>query len=148
LVAKQNIELPDAFLKRWLIDRHSDKFTNENVDDTYENEARYLKNHLFEEKVLGEDGVKVEEDDIMAAAINYTKSMFGAYGNAGISDEMLVSIVEPSMKKEDYRSKMINLAVSQKVREVIKTKITIADQQVSSEEFYKIVAEHNQKHHH
>lgn len=148
LVAKQNIELPDAFLKRWLIDRHADKFTTENVDENYSNEANYLRNHLFEEKVLGEAGVKVEEADIKEAALNYTRSMFGAYGTAGISDEMLEGIIEPSMKKEDYRSRMINLAVSQKVRDVIKSKVKIEEKEVSSEEFFKLVAEHNDKHHH
>lgn len=148
LVAKQNIELPDAFLKRWLIDRHADKFNMENVDENYGNEARYLKNHLFEEKVLSTAGVKVEESDIKAAALNYTRSMFGAYGTNGLSDEMLESMIEPSMKKEDYRSRMINLAVSQKVRDIIKSKVTIEEKPVSSEEFFKLVAEHNENHHH
>jgi trigger factor len=147
LVAKQNITLPDSFLKRWLMDRHADKFTAENVDHNYEHEAQYLRNHLFEEKVLSSAGVKVEEADIKAAALNYTRSMFGAYGNSGLNDELLESIVGPSLQKEDYRSKMINLAVSQKVREVLKTKVSVATQEVSSEEFFKIVAEHNEKHH-
>jgi hypothetical protein len=42
---------------------------------------------------------------------------------------------------------MINLAVSQKVREVLKSKVSVNTQQVTSEEFFKIVAEHNEKHH-
>lgn len=147
LVAKQNITLPDAFLKRWLIDRHADKFNTENVDQNYENEAKYLKNHLFEEKVLSTAGVKVEEADIKAAALNYTRSMFGAYANSGLNDEMLESIVGPSLQKDDYRSKMINLAVSQKVREVLKSKVKVNTQMVSSEEFFKIVSAHNEAHH-
>lgn len=148
LVAKQNIELPDAFLKRWLIDRHEDKFNTENVEENYSNEANYLRNHLFEEKVLSDAGIKVEDADIKLAALNYTRSMFGAYGTAGISDEMLEGIIEPSMKKEDYRSRMINLAVSQKVREVIKSKVKIEEKEVSSEEFFELVAKHNQEHNH
>lgn len=148
IVAKQHIELPDEFLKRWLIDRHPDKFNAENVDANYVHEANYLRNHLFEEKLLSENNVKVEEADIKQAAINYTKNMFGAYGNSGISDEMLESIIEPSMKKEEYRSRMINLAVSNKVREVLKSKVTIETKSVSSEEFFKLVQDHNALHHH
>lgn len=148
LVAKQNIELPDAFLKRWLIDRHGDKFNAENVDEAYTAEARSLRGHLFEEKVLVDSNVKVEEADIKAAALNYTRQMFGAYGNAGLSDEMLESIIEPSMKKDDYRSRMINLAVSQKVREILRSKVTIEEKQVSMDEFNKIVTDHNEQHHH
>lgn len=147
LVAKQNIQLPDAFLKRWLIDRHADKFTPENVDQNYEQEATYLRNHIFEEKVLSTAGAKVEESDIKAAAMNYTRSMFGAYATTGLNEEMLESIVGPSLQKDDYRSRMINLAVSQKVREVLKTKVTVKTAQVSADDFFKIVAEHNEKHH-
>jgi hypothetical protein len=129
------------------MDRHADKFTAENVEHNYEHEAQYLRNHLFEEKVLSGAGVKVEEADIKAAALNYTRSMFGAYGNSGLNDELLESIVGPSLQKEDYRSKMINLAVSQKVREVLKSKVSVSTKEVSSEAFFKIVAEHNGKHH-
>lgn len=148
MVAKHNIQLPDDFLKRWLMDRHNDKFTAENVDQNYIHEANYLRNHLFEEKVLNENNTKVQEEDIRAAAINYTKSMFGAYGNAGLSDEMLWSIVEPSLKKDDYRSRMINIAISNKVREVIKSKITVEDKPVDADTFFKLVADHNANHHH
>ena len=148
VVAKQQIILPDSFLKRWLIDRHPDKFNADNVEQNYQHEAAYLRNHLFEEKLLSENNVKVEEADIKQAAINYTKNMFGAYGNTGISDEMLASIVEPSMKKEEYRSRMINLAVSNKVREVLKSKVTIEAKSVSADDFIKLVQEHNSKHHH
>jgi trigger factor len=149
LVAKQNITLPDEFLKRWLVDRHADKFNADNVEHNYQHEAEYLRKHLFEEKVLSENNVQVGEEEIKQAAISYTKSMFGAYGGAnGLSDEMLLSIVEPSLKKEDYRSRMINLAVSNKVREIVKGKITIETKEIDNDTFVKIITEHNQKHHH
>jgi trigger factor len=147
LVEKHQIQLPDEFLKRWLIDRHADKFNTDNVEHGYLHEAEYLRNHLFEEKVLSENNAKIEEADIKQAALNYTRQMFGAYGNAGISDEMLESIVEPSMKKEDYRSRMINLAVSQKVRTLVKDMITIETKSVSVDEFNKLITDHNHKHH-
>jgi hypothetical protein len=54
LVAKHNITLPDAFLKRWLIDRHADKFNQDNIEEGYIPEANYLKNHILEEKILSD----------------------------------------------------------------------------------------------
>jgi len=148
LVAKQHIPLPDSFLKKWLIDRHADKFNPENVDHNYEHEAEYLRNHLFEEKILADNGVKIEENDIREAAINYTKSMFGAYGTSGLNDELLNSIIEPSLKKEDYRSKMINLAVSNKVRNIAKSLVSVEMKELTADEFTAIISEHNSKHHH
>jgi trigger factor len=147
LVAKHNIELPDAFLKRWLLDRYTDKFTAENIDEAFIPEANYLRNHILEEKILIENNIKVEEDEIKTAAINYTKQMFGAYGNQGLSDDLIMSIVEPQLQKEDFRSRMINMAVREKVNSFILNAITIDTKEVSSEEFFQIMESHNKKHH-
>ncbi|MFI5221331.1 MAG: trigger factor [Bacteroidia bacterium] len=149
LVDKHHISLPDDFLKRWMMDRHADKYNPENIDHGYIHEAEYLRNHLFEEKVLAENNVKVEDSDIREAAVNYTRSMFGAYGGgAGLNEELLNSLIEPNLKKEEYRSRMINIAVSNKVRNLVKSKVTIEEKEVSPEEFAKISAEHDSKHHH
>ncbi len=148
IVAKHNITLPDAFLQRWLKDRYSDKFNDENMIEAYKPEANYLRNHLLEEKILQNNNIKVEEEDIRAAAIEYTKSMFGQYGmGSQINDELIMSMVEPSLKKDDYRSKMINSAVKKKVNTFIKSQITIDEKEISLDEFNKIVEEHNHLHH-
>ncbi len=148
LVAKHNITLPDAFLKRWLIDRHADKFNQDNIEEGYIPEANYLKNHILEEKILLSAGIKIDEADIRDAAFAYTKNMFGAYGNQGISDEVMMSIVEPQLKKEDFRSRMINVAARTKVNEYILNTVTIKTKAVPTEEFNQIISQHNNKHHH
>jgi trigger factor len=148
LVAKHNITLPDAFLKRWLIDRHADKFNQDNIEEGYIPEANYLKNHILEEKILLSAGIKIDEADIRDAAFAYTKNMFGAYGNQGISDEVMMSIVEPQLKKEDFRSRMINVAARTKVNEYILNTVTIETKAVPTEEFNQIISQHNNKHHH
>lgn len=148
LVAKHNIELPDAFLKRWLLDRYNDKFNADNIDTAYIPEANYLRNHILEEKIMLANEIKVEESEIRDAAFDYTRQMFGAYGNQGLSDELLMSIVEPQLKKDDFRSRMINMAVRQKVNNWLLNTIQIDVKEVSSEEFYKIMEAHNHQHHH
>ena len=147
LVAKHNIELPDAFLKRWLMERHADKFTQDNLEEAYKPEANYLKNHILEEKIMVTNNIKVDDEDIKAAAMAYTKQMFGAYGNQGLSDDILMSIVEPQLQKEDFRSRMINMAVRDKVNSWLLNTITIENKEVSMDEFNKIMETHNHKHH-
>ncbi len=147
LVAKHNIELPDAFLKRWLLDRYADKFNADNIEEAYIPEANYLKNHILEEKIMLTNNIKVEEAEIRDAAVAYTQQMFGAYGNQGLSEELIMSIVEPQLKKDDFRSRMINMAVREKVNAFLLDSITVETKEVSSEEFYKIMEAHNSKHH-
>lgn len=147
LVAKHNVTLPDEFLKRWLMDRYADKFNTENIETAYLPEANYLKNHLVEEKIMTANEIKIEEADIRAAAVEYTKQMFGGYSMSGLNEDLINQLIEPSLKKEDYRSKMINSAVKIKVNATVKSLITIEEKEVSKEEFMKIVEEHNHAHH-
>ncbi|MBC7381737.1 MAG: trigger factor [Bacteroidia bacterium] len=147
LVAKHKIELPDAFLKRWLIDRHADKFNSENVEMAYLPEAKYLRNHIFEEKILVSNGIKIDEEEIKQVALAHTKNMFSSYGNQGISDELLMSIVEPQLKKEDFRSRMINVASRARVNEYLMNTLTIEPKEISVEDFIKVMEIHNHKHH-
>lgn len=147
LVAKHNVTLPDEFLKRWLMDRYADKFNAENVEEAYKPEANYLKNHLVEEKIMKAADIKIEEADIRAAAVEYTKQMFGGYAMSGLNEDLINQLIEPSLKKEDYRSRMINSAVKIKVNAAVKDMITVEEKLVSKDEFMKIVEEHNAAHH-
>jgi trigger factor len=147
LVAKHNVTLPDEFLKRWLMDRYADKFNAENIDEAYKPEANYLKNHLVEEKIMKAADIKIEEADIRAAAVEYTKQMFGGYAMTGLNEDLINQLIEPSLKKEDYRSRMINSAVKIKVNAAVKDMITVEEKLVSKDEFMKIVEEHNAAHH-
>ncbi len=149
LVEKHNIQLPEAFLKRWLLNSHPDKFNNDNIDEKFVPEANYLRNHMFEEKILAANDIKIGEDEIKEAAVNYTKNMFGMYGGGqGLSDDLINSIVDPQLKKDDFRSRMINLAVRKRVNDYIYNTVTLEEKVVSESDFMAIVQEHNSKHHH
>ena len=148
LVAKHNISLPDATLKRWLLDRHADKFNADNIDEAYLPEAAYLRNHLLEEKILVSNDLKIDEQEIRNAAKAYTMQMFGGYNMGNLSDDILNSIIEPQLQKEDFRSRMINVAARNKVNDYLLNTITKDVKEVSVEEFNAIIAEHNSKHHH
>ncbi|MFN4082777.1 MAG: trigger factor [Bacteroidia bacterium] len=147
LVDKHNIQLPDEFLKAWLIQTHPDKFNDTNIDEKYQSEANYLKNHLFEEKILEANNIKISYDDIRETAYSYTRGMFGSYGSYGLTDEMMQSIVEPQLKKEDFRSRMINIAIRKRVNDYILNTVTLQEKQVSEKEFIAVMQEHNHKHH-
>lgn len=148
LVTKHNIQLPEAFLKRWLLDRHPEKFNATNLDTAFIPEANYLRNHLLEEKILVSNNIKIDENDIKAAAKSYTMQMFGGYNMGNLSDDILNSIIEPQLQKEEFRSRMINVAARKKVNEFLLNTITKDVKEVSVEEFNQIITAHNHKHHH
>lgn len=144
---KHFIPLPDAFLKRWLISRHPDKFNADNIDQKYIPEAAYLRSTLFQEKIISSQGLKIEEEDLLNASLAYTKRMFFGYNmNMDISDYLL-NYAKEQLKDNNYRSRMINMAIETKVINTMKTLVNIEEQELSMEEFKEKMREHNEKHH-
>jgi hypothetical protein len=74
--------------------------------------------------------------------------MFGGYNMGNLSDDIFNSIIEPQLQKEEFRSRMINVAARKKVNEFLLNTITKDVKEVSVEEFNQIITAHNHKHHH
>lgn len=147
LLAKHSISLPDSFLKRWLMDRHPDKFTSDNVDSKYEPEAKYLRSTLFQEKVIANQELKIEDQDLLNASVNYTKRMFFGYNmNIPVSD-YLETYAKEQLKDQNYRSRMLNMAIETKVINALKNMVTIEEKELPIDDFFKKMKEHSDRHH-
>ncbi len=147
MLAKHSISLPDSFLKRWLIDRHPDKFTPDTVDNKYEPEAKYLRSTLFQEKVIADQGLKIEDPDLLNASVNYTKRMFFGYNmNIPVSD-YLETYAKEQLKDQNYRSRMLNMAIETKVINALKNMVTIEEKELLIDDFFKKMKEHSNLHH-
>lgn len=146
--SKHHIELPDAFLKRWLLSRYADKFTPETIDEKYAPEAAYLRSTLFQEAVISANGIQVNEEDLLAASVNYTKRMFFGYNlNIPVSD-YLTQYAQEQLKDNNYRSRMLNMAIETKVLAALKDMVTINVEELQVDDFFKKMREHSDKHHH
>ncbi|HLP32637.1 MAG TPA: hypothetical protein VK202_04135, partial [Bacteroidia bacterium] len=139
---------PDAFLKRWLLSRYADKFTPETIDEKYGPEAAYLRSTLFQEAVISANGIQVNEEDLLAASVNYTKRMFFGYNlNIPVSD-YLTQYAQEQLKDNNYRSRMLNMAIETKVLAALKDMVTINVEELPVDDFFKKMREHSDKHHH
>jgi trigger factor len=78
LVEGTNIQLPDEFLKRWLISTR-DKVTEQNIDALYPSFARSTRWRMMVEQMQGEnEAVKVTQDHILERAKAMVRGQFGS----------------------------------------------------------------------
>ena len=147
LKGKHSIELPDAFLKRWLLNRYADKFNQDNIDEKYLPEAAYLRSTLFQEAVITANNIQVTDEDLLAASVTYTKRMFFGYNlNIPVSD-YLTQYAQEQLKDNNYRSRMLNMAIEAKVLAALKEMVTIKVEELPVDDFFKKMREHSEKHH-
>jgi len=72
-------------------------------------------------------------------ARNIALSQFQQYGIFQVRDEILANYVNKILEKEEDRERIVRRLFEEKVFILIKDKVTIAEQEVSSEEFTALI---------
>lgn len=136
-VEKTKMDLPEEFLKRWL--RYSNKeVTDEQIENDFANFADGLKWTLIKEKLIQENELKVEEEEILEYSKELTLMQFRQYGMATIPDEQLEQYAKEILKKEDERKRLAEKLFEDKVVNYIKENIKLDTKDVTTEEFNKL----------
>ncbi len=137
LIESSAIELPDEFLKRWLVDVNQDKLTAEEVEKNYDDYARSMRWQLIENRMIREHNIQVSEEEIR----DVFRSYFQRPGSAEMDEDMKMridGIVDSFMKnKEDVR-RINDQLFEQKILTFLKEKIQPEEQAISYEDFAKL----------
>jgi trigger factor len=137
LTNSAKIELPEAFLKRWLV-ATNENLTAEQIDTDFENFRTDLEWQLIKNKLGKENELKVEEAEIREMAREMALMQFRQYGMMDVPDEHLDQFANSILQNEEERRRMVEKKLEDKILEVIKEKVNIEEKEVSQEEFDKL----------
>ena len=143
LLQQAAIALPDDFLKQ-LLPRQLD-ISREKVEESYAHHARRIRWLLLTEKLRADfDTLDVTPDDVMAYVKSSIKEYFAEKEKALTEEDaaaMANSFIRENKTGSELYQTLYEQVRSQKLVDFIKDKITIDLQEISVEEFDKIVAE-------
>jgi trigger factor len=132
-----DLKLPETFLKRWLL-LNSKTSTPEKIEEDFPKILEDLKFQLINDKIIKDNDIKVEDDDIRAAAKDATRAQLAKYGMATVPDDLLEQYSSEMLKKEETIRNLIDKVLETKLTAVLKEKITVTEKSVSVEEFQKL----------
>ncbi len=138
LIEKVQIELPEEFLKRW-IKVTNKNLTEEQIESDFEGFMKDLRWQLIKEKLIKDNGIKVEEEDIKDAAKKMASLQFSQYGMFNVADEHLENYASHILKDEKEKRRLFNKVEEDKILEVIKTKVSLEEKEISQEDFNKML---------
>lgn len=149
IMDNHKMELPDEFLKRWLIQTYPDNYNEENIDELYGRESDSLRRQLIMEKVVADFKLEITQEDINDVSIGYTAQMLRQYG-MGNPDLETIRYFEQKNREEDpnYLRRVGDIAVDRKVTDQVKSMVTIKEKKTDVEAFYKMIEKHNAEHNH
>ncbi len=147
LIHDTKIDLPDEFVKRWLV-TSDEKITKENIEHDYEGYSKSLKQQLIINKIAKDNDLKVEPEEIK----NHVKSYFAKQYMIDESDEekmkQLDTLADSVLQNKDEANKIFDQLFDTKMRELFKSTLKLNQIEKTYEEFIKIANEHQHNHDH
>jgi trigger factor len=138
LVMKNQFDLPEAFLKRW-IKATNEKMTDEQIDSDFANFILDLKWQLIKDKIVKDNELKITEEDVRALAKEMAAMQFRQYGLNNVADEHLENYANKMLEKEEERRKLVSRKQEDVIIATIKSKVTLDMKEISNEEFNKML---------
>ncbi len=138
MLKKYKIRLPEKFLKRWLALVNEDKFTAEQIEEDFPKFEDDLKWQLIRDQIVRDREVKVEAEEIKAAAKETALQQFRQYGMMNVPDENLASYATEMLKKEEERRRIVERILDRKVMDHIRSQIKLDNKQITLEKFNKL----------
>ena len=137
LVKKSKMELPEAFLKRWIVATNKE-MTAEQVETDFANYADDFKWQLIKNRLTEENDLKVEEEEVMEFAKQQALMQFQQYGMMEVPEEYLTNYAQQMMQNQEEQRKIYERMIDNKVADYLKETIKIEEKEVSTEEFNKM----------
>lgn len=147
LMSKHSINLPDEFLKRWLIATKENDYNFENIEEKYAQEKSALQRRLVIDKIASEHNLEATEEDVKMEARVYFVGMYRQYGlNISPNDSFLDETVNKRMTDRDFISQMADRVIYRKAYDKVKEVISIKTKKMTVENYFKHVNEHKAEH--
>jgi len=139
-IAKLKLQMPDDFLKRWLVQTSEQPITMEMLATEYDMYAKSLQWQLIENKILENYEVKVTQDDVL----NQTKKLIGSqmkqYGQPEGDDAQLTDIATNILKNEEERKKIYDQIFDERTLVVYKENFKLIEKNITYDEFVKLAS--------
>ncbi len=135
---KANIELPEAFLKRWLLYANEGKFTAEQVEKEFPAFLEDFKWQLVRGYLMQKFNLKVTKDDVLAAARSYVAYQYAMYGMAGVPDNLINSSAENMLQDQNQYRRLEEQCEDNAAIARVREEVSLQTKKISMEKFREL----------
>lgn len=138
LVEKTKMELPEAFLKRWLIAVNKE-LTLEQIENDFDYFIKDLQWQLITGSIIKEHELKVEPEETQDFARQLARAQYNQYGIYDIPEEQLDSFAKMMLEKPEESERIYKKLFEDKIMTVVKEKVNINEKEISQEDFNEMM---------
>lgn len=135
LVEKADVQVPEAFLKRWLYENNKEKFSKEDIEKEFDAFLKDFRWQLVRGYLMNKLDLKIEDKDMVEAAKAYVSYQYAMYGMGNVPEQILTDSAMQMLKDENQIRNLQENVENEKVLAAVKEKITLSNKKISEAKF-------------
>ena len=139
LIDNTSFDLPSEFLQKWLATAGEKQLTPEEAAEEYNKSEKGLRYQLIQEKILKENDIKLDYEELKDYAKGFIRTQMAQFGNMNPEDAELDDIANRILGNQEEAKKLQDQLLSQKLMTFYKEKMTFKTKKVTYEGFIKEV---------
>ena len=137
-VEKAALELPEAFLKRWLIYANEGKFSADQVEKEFPSFIEDFKWQLVRGYIMQKFGLKVSREDVKQAALSFVAYQYAMYGMAGVPQNLIESSAENVLQDQNQYRRLEEQCEDNAAIAKVREEVTLLSKKISMEKFREL----------
>ena len=151
LVKNTELPLPDAFLKRWLLDNNEGKYTPEEIETNYSSFSESMKWQLIENRLIKDNGIEVTDADIRTYISTYMLRQINMNDLDPEMQKRYESIIDTFMQNKEQVQRINDQLYNGKLMDYFKANIILHPKEVTYDEYIALASvlhQHDEEHDH
>ena len=141
LIENTKFDLPAEFLQRWIKATSEEEITLEQSKEEYEKSEKGLRFQLIEAKLINDNNLNVNFEDLKAFAKDRIKMQMAQFGQMNPSDKELEDIAARVLGNQDEVKRMTEQLMNERLLGFYKENVKLKEKEMSYEDFVKEVYE-------
>lgn len=138
-IENTKFELPSSFLTKWIQSTGEKPLTDEEASAEFEKSEKGLRYQLIEGKIIKDNDVQIQFDELKEFAKGFIKSQMAQFGQLNPQEEELNTIADRVLGNQDEVKRLSEQLMSQKLLSLYKEKVNLKTKEVTYENFVKEV---------
>ena len=138
LIDNTKFDLPVNFLKKWMQTAGENRLDEKEAALEYEKSEKGLRYQLIESKIVKDNDIKIDHDQIKDFSKDLIKTQMKQYGQNNSEEKELESISQRILSNKDEVKRISDQLLSKKLIDLFKSNLKFKNNKVSYEKFIEM----------
>lgn len=142
IVGKTNLDLPEDFLKEWLLKANEGKVTSDQVEKEYPIYAKQLAWTIISNEIAKNNEIQAEHEDVIEKTKEMIREQLSSSGLAAQLEASMDMFVDNYLKGNEGQNymQMLTSVQNDKVLSFVKEKAKVKEEKISVDKFQDLLA--------